>query len=243
MTESAALSELLPDAVVRYAAHDSGVIDLHLPSEPASTLIFLVHGGFWKQHYDRTHTRAQARALALAGYLVATPEYRRVGGGGGWPVTGDDVAAAYEALPGLLHGLGLTHDRVVTMGHSAGGHLVLWLAAQDVTAPPARTVALAPVADLALARSLSLGSDAVDALLGGADLAAADPNQLLTEARDVVLVHGDRDDAVPVELARSFVAAHPWADLVELPDVGHYEFLDPTSAPWHAVTDALGPAR
>lgn len=238
------MTDLLPDAVVRYADHADGVIDLHLPATPNGTVVLLVHGGFWKQRYDRTHTRAQARSLADAGYLVATPEYRRVGGGGGWPTTAEDVEAAYVALPGLLAGLDLAHDRVLTTGHSAGGHLVLWLATRDLASPPARTVALAPVADLVLARRLALGTDAhgtsaVDAFLGDGDLAAADPNQLFTDARPVTLVHGDLDDAVPVELARSFAAAHPWADLVELPGVGHYEFLDPASSAWATVLTTL----
>ncbi|HET6692743.1 MAG TPA: hypothetical protein VFG97_00445, partial [Pedococcus sp.] len=50
----------LPDAVVRYAAHDDGLVDVHLPLPGArpAPLVVLLHGGFWKQAYDRTHTRA-----------------------------------------------------------------------------------------------------------------------------------------------------------------------------------------
>ena len=99
----------LPDAVVRYAAHEDGVIDLHLPDGPGPRpLVITVHGGFWKQRYDRTHQRPLARALVAAGAVVAAPEYRRVGGAGGWPATGDDVLAAYAALPDLLDGLGVS---------------------------------------------------------------------------------------------------------------------------------------
>ena len=123
----------LPDATVRYAGHEDAVVDVHLPggSRPGSPdvpLLVLLHGGFWKQEWDRRHTRPMARALADRGVVVATPEYRRVRGGGGWPVTGDDVHLAVRRLPELLDGLGIATGPTLVTGHSAGGHLALWLA-------------------------------------------------------------------------------------------------------------------
>ena len=88
-----------PDATFRYDDRADAVVDVHLPPAQARGLLFLVHGGFWKQEWDRTHTRPMARALADDGWLVATPEYRRVRGGGGWPTTGDDVRRAFDLLP------------------------------------------------------------------------------------------------------------------------------------------------
>lgn len=229
--------DLLPDAVVRYGEHELAVIDLHLPPGPGNgTLVLLVHGGFWKQTYDRTHTRAQARALATDGYLVATPEYRRVGGGGGWPTTGADVEAAARALPDLLAGLDLTWDHTVAVGHSAGGHLVLWLAGRGV--PLDVVVSVAGVCDLVRADELGLGSRAVAALLDGHPATEADPMTLLAEEPGprVVLVHGAADDTVPLELSQRFAVRHPWAELVEIPGVGHFEFLDPSSEAWQVLT-------
>ena len=98
----APVADLLPDAVLRYGDHELAVVDVHLPAVPNGTLVVLVHGGFWKERYDRTHTRAQARALTAGGYVVVTPEYRRVGGGGGWPTTALDLegaATTAELLP------------------------------------------------------------------------------------------------------------------------------------------------
>src|ERR1700712_3275942 len=115
-----------PDATFRYDDRADAVVDVHLPPAQGRGLLFLVHGGFWKQEWDRTHTRPMARALAGGG-LVATPEYRRVGGGGGWPTTGDDVRRAFDLLPTLVRELGVETDRTVVTGHSAGGHLALWL--------------------------------------------------------------------------------------------------------------------
>lgn len=234
-------SDLLPDAVVRYAEHDGAVIDLHLPAVPNGTLVVLVHGGFWKERYDRTHTRDQARSLADAGFLVATPEYRRVGGGGGWPTTGTDLEAALAALPRAGEELGLGWDRAVMTGHSAGGHLALWLVSRPLSIDFEVVVGLAPVCDLALADELHLGDDAVARLLDGAALTRADPATLLqdTPGATVHLVHGIDDDTVPVELSRRFATSHPWAQLTELRGTGHFEFLDPRSAAWVAVVRLL----
>ena len=79
-----------PDAQGRYAGGVRPVV------------VFL-HGGFWRVAYDRAHAAPLADALAASGYIVCTPEYRKVGqSGGGWPGTFDDVAAAVRLLPGLI---------------------------------------------------------------------------------------------------------------------------------------------
>ena len=76
-----------PDAVLRYGDHPDQVLDLHLPptTDAPAPVVLLLHGGFWRQTYDRTHTRPIAQALAAEGWAVVTPEYRRTGGDGGWP--------------------------------------------------------------------------------------------------------------------------------------------------------------
>jgi acetyl esterase/lipase len=234
----------LPDAVLRYADHDEAYVDVHLPPDGTRTpapLLVLLHGGFWKTAYDRKHTRPMAAALAGAGFVVATPEYRRVGpgGSGGWPVTGDDVHRATERLPGLLAGLGVTTTRTVVTGHSAGGHLALWLATTGL--PLDRVVALAPVCDLREAIRLGLGSDAARAFLGEVDPDACDPMTLLDErpAAEIVVVHGVEDDVVPVSLARGLVDRHPWVRLVEVPGAGHFEVIDPVAPAFAEVVAAL----
>jgi acetyl esterase/lipase len=241
------LTQPLPDVVVRYAAHDDGLVDVHLP--PGSTteapLAVLLHGGFWKNAYDRRHTRAAASALAQEGFVVATPEYRRVGGGGGWPTTGDDVDDAIAAIPGLLDGLGVSTTGLTVAGHSAGGHLALWLAngrhALD------RVVALAPVADLRAAARDRLGGAATQALLGGEPeeapeaYAAADPLTRLANhpACEVVVLHGDLDEDVPLTQSTALAWARPFVDLRVLQGAGHFDVIDPTSHAWPAVVAAM----
>jgi acetyl esterase/lipase len=236
----------LPDAVLRYADHADGIVDLHLPPGAGPhPLVVLVHGGFWKQEYDRRHNRPMARALVEAGCVVAAPEYRRVGGRGGWPATGDDVAAAAASLPGLLAGLGILTTTTTVSGHSAGGHLALWLATRDL--PVDRVVALAPVTDLLAAARDRLGGGATQALLGGSPderpeaYAAADPMRLLGDARPaagLVVVHGSRDDVVPLSQGSTLADRYSHVDL-RVVDAGHFDLIDPLSRVWPEVLAAI----
>jgi acetyl esterase/lipase len=235
-----------PDAVVRYAAHDDGLVDVHLPPGTGPrALVVYVHGGFWRQQWDRRHGRPLANALALRGYVVALPEYRRVGGGGGWPTTAQDVDAALAALPNLLGGIGVTTTRITLVGHSAGGHLVLWSANQPH--PVQRVVALAPVGDLRMAAEHRMGEGAAVDFLGGTPdtlpevYDAADPATRMRRRPpcDVVVVHGDQDEAVPVESSRGLRRRFDWLDYRELPGVDHSAVIDPLSQAWPAVLDAI----
>lgn len=240
----------LPDAVLRYAAHADGILDVHLPPGPGPhPVVLLVHGGFWKQEYDRCHNRPLARALVDEGYVVAAPEYRRVGPGGtgGWPATVEDVDTAGAQLHELLAGLGVSVTTTTYVGHSAGGHLVLWLADQGHRVD--RVVALAPVADLRAAAAAGLGEDAVPGFLGGtADAVpevydAADPMTRLGPhtAPEVVVLHGAEDDIVPVSISRGLAAAHLEVGLRELQGVEHFGVIDPRSRAWPALLEALRP--
>jgi acetyl esterase/lipase len=235
-----------PDAVVRYASHDDGVIDVHLPPGVGPRpLVVFVHGGFWRQQWDRRHGRPLANALATSGYVAALPEYRRVGGGGGWPTTAHDVDAALAALPGLLAGIGISTTTTTLVGHSAGGHLVLWLANRPH--PVDRVVALAPVGNLRQAAELGIGDGATDEFLGGTPDAvpqvydAADPATRMRERPgcEVVVVHGDQDQAVPVEIGRGLQERFGWLDYRELPGFDHAAVIDPLSQAWPAVLDAI----
>ena len=134
------------------------------------------------------------------------------------------------------------HDgRVVAIGHSAGGHLVLWLAAARPTPSLAGVLALAPVADLRLAQAMNLGDGAVPAFLGidSALRSDVDPRRLPSPAVPVTIVHGDRDDTVPIEISDSYVGAHHRARLVRAGGCGHYGWIDPSSPVWPTVIEEL----
>ncbi len=224
------------DEILSYGPDADHVVEVWRPTAaPRDTLALLVHGGYWRPATDRTHLRSAAAALADLGWTAASVEYRRI------PHDPDttlgDVQLAAQAVPQLV----APDLDVVTVGHSAGGHLVLWLA---TAAPPARlrgTLALAPVADLRLAEHLGLGHGAVRAFLGGAaeQRSDVDPTVLPGPRTAVTLLQGDSDVIVPPSVTHSYVRQHPNTRLVPLTATGHFALIDPLAPAWTTVTEEL----
>ncbi|MEV5988286.1 alpha/beta hydrolase [Streptomyces sp. NPDC052051] len=272
-----------PDATAAYGDHPDQVIDFYAPRQgeeaggPAP-LVVVLHGGAWRAPYDRLHITPFADFLARRGFAVANVEYRRGGpddgahtqpGGDGaelpvagrWPETFDDVAAALDALPGLVGAALPQADvrRTVITGHSAGGHLALWIAARHVLPPdaPWRTdrpaplrgvVALAPIADFCRAEELGVCGGAAGQLLGGQALFAqrqpyADPALLLPTGIATTLVQGRTDNVVPQAVAESYADAAAKAGevvgLTLLEDVGHFPLIDPAADACAVVAEEI----
>lgn len=218
-----------------YGALADQVADLYLPAAggPRRATVVLVHGGFWRPAYDRTHLRAMAAALAARGHPVVSLEYRRVPGQP--DLTTSDVRAALAAV----HADPDLPGRPAVVGHSAGGHLALWLAAQP--GPAIHVIALAPVADLSEADRLGLDDGAVRDFLGSAPHARPDldPVRLPPAGHPVALLHGTADTLVPPSLSRGYAEAHPDARLIELAGIGHFEPIDPQAPPWPTLLKLL----
>ena len=227
-----------PDLTVAYASAAEQIADIRYGGEGADRrpLLLLVHGGVWRPAYDRSHSGPMSQALASAGWTVATIEYRRVPGKP--DLTLQDVRRALQALPALTN---RHNGNRVLIGHSAGGHLVLWAGATATGLPIKGVLALAPAADLELSHERGLGDGAVHAFLGADPRARpdVDPRRLPRPQAAVTIVHGARDDIVPVEISRSYVAVHRDTRLVELPDAGHFAVIDPLSAAWQTVLTEL----
>lgn len=249
-----------PDDTIRYAPGSENIIDLYRPhladvgDDPGARtkpgagtgpdadtpLVVLIHGGFWRARYDRRHCRPLAAAVADHGYAVALPEYRRVEGGGEWPVIGQDVELALTAIADHV-----SARPVMLVGHSAGGHLALWAGLRAGPARIRRILALAPVSDLYATAADRLGNGAAQQLLGGEPAevptryADADPWRQHPGDVPVTIIQGDRDESVPVALNRRTAAAHPDIQYVELPDVDHMSLVDPRE---HACQSAVIPA-
>ena len=223
-----------PDLQWEYGDGPDRVGDVYLPAPGAGdgVPVVLVHGGYWRPEYDRAHLRPMAAACADAGHPTLLLGYSRVPGDPDAAVTDlrRGVAAAGEALPG---------GRPVLVGHSAGGHLALVLAADPQTRARG-CLALAPVADLRDADRLDLDGGAVREFLGAAaqhrtDL---DPVRLPPPAIPVTVLHGDADTLVPPHLSDAYCRA-TGSRLVALPGIAHFAVIDPLSAAWPAVMAEL----
>jgi acetyl esterase/lipase len=231
---------------IAYGDDPSQFGELTLPSGTPRGVVVVIHGGFWKAAYDLSLGRPLAAALAERGWAAWNLEYRRVGNGGGAPETFDDIAAGIDVLAER----GLDHSTVVTLGHSAGGHLAVWAAGRaDPAVRVTAAISQAGVLDLVAASGLHLGDDAVEGLLGhpaGPADAAYDPLQQVPLGVPVFCVHGTADDVVPVAQSRDYVeaavAAGAAAELVEV-DGDHFVVIDTASAAWTAeleILDRLG---
>lgn len=228
--------------ILPYGDLPDQVGDLYLPSDAADgplPVVMLVHGGFWRDQYRRDTLGPLAADLVGRGAAVWNVEYRRVGAGGGYPETTQDVLAAFDAIAGLP--AALDSRRITVAGHSAGGHLALWLAAQR---PLAGVVSLAGVADLVAAEADHLGSDATTEFLRGGTAAEhrdVDPARLVPTGVPTLLVHGDADVNVPIDQSERYqTAAHAAGDrceLLRLPGADHFVIVDPGSDAWRQTLE------
>ena len=261
---------LTADHRLHYAAGPSQFGDLWLPARqpsPLWPLVVFLHGGWWKSQYDLVHAGFLCAAIRSAGVAVWSIEYRRVGStGGGWPATFVDVAAGFDYAAKIARQYSLDPARVVTMGHSAGGHLAFWLAGRHhvpagspIELPhPAlaikHAISLAGAVDLGLTIELAHGEFAhdrgeVERLMGGAPeqvperYLAGDPGHLLPFSIPQTLLQGTADDEIPRELPRRWaLKAGQQGDAVEvrmLPGAEHMDLVDPHSSAWSAVISAV----
>jgi acetyl esterase/lipase len=230
------------DARIPYGKDPSQFGELRLPAGkgPHPTVIF-IHGGFWRNAYNLGHAGHLCAALAQAGAATWNIEYRRLGDpGGGWPGTLDDVLHAGEYLIRMGPRYNLDLRRVIAAGHSAGGQLVLWLAAQRAV-DLRGVVPLAAVSDLRRAYAMQLGGGVVGQFLGGSPdrvpqrYQAASPMQLLPISVPQRLIHGTADNIVPFEMSERFAKASHNAKLIPLEGAGHFELIDPRAREWKTV--------
>jgi acetyl esterase/lipase len=251
-----------PPDVVRltesYGREKLQVGEWFVPSgEAAAPTVVLVHGGFWRKQYDRHLEDSVALDLAGRGYLCWNIDYRS--SAVAWPATLADVAAGYDHLYDGHFADRIDESRVAVVGHSAGGHLVAWLASRHrlpAGAPghnpavhlPALAVPQAGVVALAAAAREKLGAGAPQALVGGSPAQhprryqQADPVDLLPTGVRSVLIH-DRDDAiVPLSQSQTYVSAAKQAgDDATLAIVAgdHFSHIDPASEACDRLREAL----
>ena len=263
---------LTPTRTIPYGTDPLEVADLWLPSPsraarpnkaPFPTII-MVHGGCWTSAIaDRSYMNWAAADLARRGYAVWNIEYRGVDKpGGGYPGTLRDVAAAADALRSKASTYNLDLSRLVVVGHSAGGHLGLWLAARPrlpagsplYAANPTRihhVVSLGGLPDLEQDRAEAngCGAQVIDKLVGPPSMNSRDvyadtsPTRLAPLHVAQTTINGDRDEIIPTRFAATYAARmRARGDRVTVrivPGAGHVELIAPETRAWAAAVEAI----
>lgn len=251
---------------IPYGNHPSQFGVLRLPeSGGRAPVIVAIHGGFWKEKYDLEENTPIVEDLTRRGYATWNIEYRRVGeDDGGWPGTFIDVIDAVNHLNQLEERFQLDLSQVAVLGHSAGGHLALWLSSRynkvqtdgigdPLLIPIERVISLAGVVDLRemweIHQEKGMTSP-VASFIGGSPLDVperyklASPIELLPLDVEQVLIHGELDRHVPVDLSIDYhhraIEKGDIVHLVVLPDVEHFMVIDPSTSAWQSVINSLG---
>jgi acetyl esterase/lipase len=250
------------EAVIPYAEGPYRFGQLRLPKGNGPfPVVIVIHGGCWLAAYDLQHISPLAAEITKLGYATWSLEYRRVGNpGGGWPGTFEDIAAGVDHLRNLSGQYKLDLDRVLTLGHSAGGHLALWAAARPrlpAASPLFRAdpipiqgvVSLAGAGDLTRPEFQQLCNQAVQKLMGGSAAevperyAQGSPGEMLPLGVPQILIQGTRDTIISLASGQDYLAmAKKKGDvcsLVVLPEAGHYELVIPASFAWPKIRAAV----
>ena len=198
------------------------------------------------------------------GVVTWNIEYRPVGvEGGGWPGTFLDVARGVDKLRDVAREYDLGMQRVISVGHSAGGHLALWAAGRPRVPesselyiadplPIGGVVSLAGIPELRRFRQLeppTCGEGVVDRLMGGGPREVPDrylagsPFQMLPLNVAQRHITGRNDDIVPFRQVSPYnyesQSAGDDSVLTVVPNAGHYEVVWPGTEAWARVEEAI----
>ncbi len=255
-----------PDRTLSYGTDDHQVVDLWLPSGkgPHPTVLML-HGGCWTTKIaDRTYMNWAAADLRSRGIAVWNIDYRGVDlPGGGYPGTFQDVATAADMLARVAPQYHLSIGHLVAVGHSAGGHLAMWLAARWnlpstsilYTAHPltvTSVVSLGGLPDLEAATHPPKGScraSSATQLVGAASpsrpnvFADTSPAAMSIWSAQTTSINGALDIIAPPDLANAFGDAMARKgkiiDRVTVANSGHIELVAPETPAWHLAVKII----
>jgi acetyl esterase/lipase len=254
---------------IAYGADPLQFGELRVPSgKGPHPLAIVIHGGCWLAQLPGLDARAVAidnmrplaAALTEAGIATWNIEYRRLDhAGGGWPGSFQDVARAADFARTLAKTNALDLSRVTAVGHSAGGHFAMWLAARprlpktselyaDNPLPLTGVVDLDGPADMKATLAVQqpvCGRPVINELLGGSPetqpvrFREASPIEMLPLGVKQEFFAGQMFEAhaAPYEAAAKKAGESP--RMTVLPRAGHFTFIDPQSDVWPQVLAAV----
>lgn len=240
-----------PTATLSYGSDPLQVADIWVPEGAGPhPVVLMVHGGCWQTDIaDRTIMNWIANDLRGRGLAVWNIDYRGVDRpGGGYPGTFQDTAAAADSLRAHASEYRLDLSRIVAIGHSAGGHLALWLAGRPKLpqGSPLRTIDPLPIHEVIslgglpdleeAARSENGCGNEVIGRLTGARYADTSVPRLGPLGVRQVLINGVQDRIIPTAYAQGYAAPmRALGDDVRVRMIdrtGHVELIAPESAAW-----------
>ncbi len=237
-----------PPTVISYgdAPEQFGELRIPAPTCTAPPVAVLIHGGYWRPHWQLDLMDSLARDLLATGIATWNIEYRSGEENNPEAMT-QDVRAAVEQIVDSGPSSGIDPKRLAIIGHSAGAQLAAWVST-ELHQPPTLAVLLAGVLDLAQAADRGMSNGAVPRALGGfphsqpARYRAFSPLALLPLGVAQLVVSPLNDDPDLIEIATRYCArAAELGDLIEhISDNGdHFSAIDPTSQLWHATASAI----
>lgn len=255
------LKHAAPDHRISYGKHSEQFGELYLPKENnLHPTIIMIHGGCWQARYNLTVLGQLSKALTKIGYAVWNIEFRRLGNGGGFPITFEDVAMGADFLNTIAKKYALDLNSLTAMGHSAGGHLALWLAGRHHLSRSSkfhsnsaikleRVISLAGIPDLVAGVEQDICRGACLNLMGGLpnkipeQYQLASPHHLLPLNIPHWHLVGEHDPLVPVSYLEPFIQRAKQQDthvhFEVIPEIGHFEMVMPNTVSWNYIKEAL----
>lgn len=225
-------------------------------------VVIIIHGGCWLENFaDLKNTSALATALTDLGYATWNIEYRRTDNtGGGFPGTFLDIANAADHLRNIASAYSLDLSSVIVIGHSAGGHLALWLAARQSIPPSSslykenplkvrKVISMGGVVDLKNFQQQGkdmCGSDVITRLLGQKNIEQryneTSPINLLPFDAEQILIYGTDDPIQNPSIDTYIDKARKAGNKIqkfEVKHVGHHGYNVPNSLVWPVLLSSL----
>jgi len=247
-----------PDETISYGDDPLQVIDIWRPAKVVSApAVIMIHGGCWQTSVaERDIMNWIADDLRKHGVGVWNIEYRGVDRGGGYPGTYEDVGKAADLFEKRAAEFGMQTSRKIAIGHSAGGHLALWLVNRPKFMVTEKLRGDDPIRlDLAISQGglpdlregglrhgHPCGTDAPQKM-SGPDFSLTSPPEMNVGEAKQILFNNDSDHVAPPEYARTYkakMAAKNTAVFIDETDgEGHVELIAPDSKSWAKQRDVI----